>query len=326
MTWRCLRALRDACLGRASSCTSATKRPGAEQCAQVANSPALGAQAAPPQVVDAQDPALEAASGLDSGAVPGHGTASLDPIGPPDPATHALTIATCANVRELGDYDTPFGPTRLHRFLRAGDTCAVSADDARRLCAYGVAADADLRSSWELEHAPDLLGSQPHVRYRNVQLHAYNLREGEPDLPDDERGYLMRGYLAMLKNHSAVRELMSFFASADEDECVLFHCAAGMDRTGVVSLLLLGLCEVSREDLLRDYLYSFAPPSLVERLVRGEEPSLEEDDWGAAMLAGVMDAVIDWLLRRYGSVRGYLLACGCDAHELDAVRRHLVGA
>ena len=39
-------------------------------------------------------------------------------------------------------------------------------------------------------------------------------------------------------------QLVEFLAQAQRNECVLFHCAAGMDRTGVISLLLLGLCGV----------------------------------------------------------------------------------
>ena len=46
-----------------------------------------------------------------------------------------------------------------------------------------------------------------------------------------------------------------FAALANEDNYpIYYHCAAGADRTGLLSWLINGLCGVSEDDLLRDYL------------------------------------------------------------------------
>ena len=46
-------------------------------------------------------------------------------------------------------------------------------------------------------------------------------------------------------------------ASADTDSFpIVYHCNIGTDRTGLVSYLLGGLCGVSEDDLLKDYLFS----------------------------------------------------------------------
>ena len=139
---------------------------------------------------------------------------------------------------------------------------------------------------------------------------------------------MANGYLSMLENRKVVRKIFSFMAKATDDECVLFHCAAGMDRTGVTSMLVLGLCEASREDILRDYLYSFADADRVEELLDGKDCAPDDRSvgvMGAGTLMHTMSAVYQALLDACGSVRGYLLSCGLGEDELNRVRRHLVG-
>jgi len=42
--------------------------------------------------------------------------------------------------------------------------------------------------------------------------------------------------------------------NASEGRCTLFHCTAGKDRTGIVSMALLKSYGVSDEDIVRDYM------------------------------------------------------------------------
>ena len=40
---------------------------------------------------------------------------------------------------------------------------------------------------------------------------------------------------------------------AAAEGCVLFHCAAGKDRTGVIAMLLLQLADVAKADIIANY-------------------------------------------------------------------------
>ena len=169
------------------------------------------------------------------------------------------------NCRELGGYPLPSavgrapGATTLsHRFLRSGSTSTLSRKEAHYLREYGVTRVVDLRSTQECASSPDVFASYPGVTYTNVPLFGVNLHDPRLHLPGDTRDYLASGYLRMLDNHEAVRQIFSAFAEAAPEECVLYHCAAGMDRTGITSMLLLGLCGVGRTSIVADYTYSFA--------------------------------------------------------------------
>lgn len=231
------------------------------------------------------------------------------------------------NCRDLGGYPLPAGlgraagaTTLTHRFLRSGSTSTLSRKEAHYLREYGVTRVVDLRSTSECASSPDVFASYPGVTYTNVPLLGVNLHDPKLRLPGDTRDYLASGYLRMLDNHEAVRRIFSAFAETAPEECVLYHCAAGMDRTGITSLLLLGLCDVDRTSIVADYTYSFASREEVDAYIyQGVSPSFTTVD----VLAKLMGRVYDGLLESYGSVEAYLLACGINKSQLTRVRNHL---
>ena len=231
------------------------------------------------------------------------------------------------NCRDLGGYPLPAGlgraagaTTLTHRFLRSGSTSTLSRKEAHYLREYGVTRVVDLRSTQECASSPDVFASYPGVTYTNVPLFGVNLHDPRLHLPGDTRDYLASGYLRMLDNHEAVRQIFSAFAEAAPEECVLYHCAAGMDRTGITSMLLLGLCGVGRTSIVADYTYSFASREEADAYIyQGVSPSFTTVD----VLARLMGRVYDGRLESYGSVEAYLLACGINKSQLTRVRNHL---
>ncbi len=259
------------------------------------------------------------------------GGADATPTGAPAPAPTegGQLLPVGDNCRELGGYPLPASPGRTssastlrRRFLRSGSTSTLSRKELHYLREYGVTRVIDLRSVPECTSSPDVFASRPGITYVNVPLFGINMHDPRLRLPGDTRDYLATGYLRMLDNHDAVRQVFSAFAEATPKECVLFHCAAGMDRTGITSMLLLGLCGVDRTSIVADYTYSFASREEVDAYIyQGVSPSFTTVD----VLAKLMGRVFDGLIESYGSAEAYLLACGVSQAQLTCVRKHLVG-
>ena len=232
-----------------------------------------------------------------------------------------LKVESGFNVRELGGYLVDDGATSYRRFLRSGGRDMLSAQDQRRLYNYGVRMVVDLRGYHEVSIAGDKLSKMPEVRTLHAPLYDVNLSDPALERNDSDGSYWTLGYLTMLANHDVVRDVFSFFATASPDDCVLFHCAAGMDRTGMVGMLLLGLVGANREQVIADYLYSFAPIREVDALAyKGVKPVSYELD----LRLEAITTVLDRLKEGYGTTESYLLSCGVTADELSAVRRHLL--
>lgn len=242
-----------------------------------------------------------------------------------------LHLRTCRNVRELGGYDTPTGPTRAHRFLRAGGTRSLTPSDLQAMRDWGVTRVIDLRSVGESPRITCTLSRQPWVTWENVPLYDVDISAPTMMPSGGIDNYLVSSYLHMLAGGDAIRRVFEFCAKARPDECVLFHCAAGMDRTGMVSMLLLGLAGVPRHQIVADYAYSFGSVTEVDAAVeaqlggRASVQSPLEMGFLVAVRIEAIAAVYDTVVQTHGSVESYLKSCGIPSHVLDTVRRHLVG-
>ena len=238
-----------------------------------------------------------------------------------------LRTWSCPNARELGGYQTPHGPTLGHRFLRTGGTRGITQGDLDTFYAWGVRRVLDLRSKGESPRLTCRFAKVDGIIWENVPLFDYDL--SAPSMPPvrAQDNYLVTGYLHMLSSKDSIRRIFEFFAGAKDDECVLYHCAAGIDRTGVVSMLLLGLADVAREQVIADYGYSFGSVAEVNALVehRKDAPPARMANM-LQMRLDTISAVLDTVVHEHGSVRAYLASCDITEATLDAVRRHLLGA
>ncbi|MBQ9066847.1 MAG: tyrosine-protein phosphatase [Clostridia bacterium] len=168
------------------------------------------------------------------------------------------------NVRDLGGIVTEDG-TVLHpcRLIRGGKLDRLTVRDAEQLADAGVTTVLDLRTAQEAREKPDRPVSG--TTYRAIPLfdeqtsgitHEKDRRirdkiKAIPDMPRLYREMVTRpGYVQNLK------EILSFVVETviSSDGAVYYHCTAGKDRTGVLSLLLLSLCGVPFESILEDYL------------------------------------------------------------------------
>jgi len=235
-----------------------------------------------------------------------------------------LDTPTAMNLRGLGGWPTPDGVTQAHRFIRAGSTRYISGRDIKYLREYGVTHVLDLRGRGETPQMTCAFANRPGFTWKNVSLYDFDLSDPKIVAIQKDSDYLARGYLSMLGRQEAIRQVFSFFAAVPLEQCVLFHCAAGMDRTGVTAMLLEGLVGVSRDDITRDYLYSFAPMHDVDRYVEcGELPERMRSGRMSSLL-DVIGQAYDTLIDAYGSIAAYLSACGVTAAELDALRARLL--
>ena len=246
----------------------------------------------------------------------GKAAAALEP-------TRFLGVYGANNLREMGGYPVCGGQLRWKRLLRSGDTGALDADAIAALRAYGLTHAIDLRSPVSRPRKTDPLAHVWGVSWRNVPIAERMEGDARGASEYDEFGPFAGGYLVLLRNQLGVKAVFRHVArAARADGCVLFHCTGGMDRTGAIAMLLMGLAEAPRESMMLDFGYSFANTDTVERLV-GEGATNEADEALLELMESIW-TVRNALTERHGSVRGYLEACGVPARDLDVILRWMV--
>jgi protein-tyrosine phosphatase len=239
--------------------------------------------------------------------------------------TRRLAWEGLLNARDLGGYPAAGGrETRWGAVVRSDSLAALTEAGRAALATYGIRAIVDLRLPDELARHPNPYAEPGDhgIAYTNVSI--LDPAAGYP--PDTLT--LAENYLWTLDRFAGyVAEVMAAIAGAPEGG-VLIHCAAGKDRTGLISALLLGLAGVPAETIAADYALTaeLLRPRDQEWLEHGPGERAEREALAArfAPTAEVMLAVLDGLTRRYRGVERYLAAAGVSPADLETLRERLL--
>ncbi|MEV0439544.1 tyrosine-protein phosphatase [Streptomyces spectabilis] len=224
------------------------------------------------------------------------------------------------NCRDLGGYVTEDGRTvRWGKVYRSDSLSKLHGADWERFLGLGVRTVIDLRYPWEIE-AKGRVPDHASFAYHNlsVEHRPYDQAALGPDV--DTGRYLADRYLEVAED--GVKELRRALELIAEDGSgpVVFHCASGKDRTGLLAALVLSLLGVAEADVVEDFtLTELATDRLVADW-RAANPGRELvwPDYGRAP-ADVMRLFLASIAERYGSLRGY-------ASQLLDVDEELVAA
>jgi protein-tyrosine phosphatase len=240
--------------------------------------------------------------------------------------TRELRLAGADNVRDLGGL-----PTRDRAFTRSGRLfrgelmpSLVEADVELLIGKVGLNGVVDLRTRGEVKHNPGRW-----LEHGVAWVHCpFRLGESAP-VPGPGVDYVA-AYLGFLD--SGPRPVV--FAAATlmnpEFHPALFHCAAGKDRTGVLSALLLDAIGVTPEAIASDYaMTAGAFPQVFERL-RTMEPYWRSLSGTVAAdheaREETMIAFLSRLWELHGGAAAWLLAHGLVPELLEVFRRTMLVA
>lgn len=240
------------------------------------------------------------------------------------PRSRVLSWDGCCNVRDLGGLPLEGGgETGFGAVVRSDDVTLLTESGWRALSEYGITRIVDLRH----EHPP----YEPPVEIVRVPLldppGIDEINEVLADV-DDPAVWRRDSYLFFLERFPQKFARAVSAVAAESDGTVLVHCAGGVDRTGLVSALLLRTAGVGIDAIAEDYAASEASwaPTVGEWIAEApDERERRLRQLLAIMPAAAMRDVLVELERRYGSVPGYLTRAGAEAAALGRVRERLRG-
>ncbi len=235
----------------------------------------------------------------------------------------SIDLDGCVNFRDLGGYPTAEGARLRWRLLFRSDALhALSRADVLRLRDDLALSDiVDLRSTFELNaEGRGPLGEEP------IEFHHNPLFDGDPGAGDRRAAVEMSlgdRYVGMLEMAQAkITNVVRILANASGG--VVYHCAAGKDRTGVISAVLLGVLGVPDELIVADYALSGERiDEIIARVMsmKGYQDTLHEmpEDTLHAHPES-MEKVLSQVARKWGSMADYLRDGGLDEADLARLR------
>jgi len=186
--------------------------------------------------------------------------------------TNRLKLKKLRNTRDLGGIATADGRViKKGKLIRSGRLFALPKSTVEKLKSIGLTTVIDLRVAAECNDHPDTL--LPDIKYiqqpllptpagaiayvspmrRTMKYESVRFKR-EFENADEYMKQFYRSVLFTPKCKDAISRFLRLVI--DEDGCVLWHCASGKDRTGILSMLLLTLLGVDEQTVLEDYMLS----------------------------------------------------------------------
>ncbi|MFM7045167.1 MAG: tyrosine-protein phosphatase [Ilumatobacteraceae bacterium] len=254
---------------------------------------------------------------------------------PPDHELHDLLAATrhpnrlvaldaVHNFRDLGGYPTHSGRmTRWRTLFRADGLYRLTPADLDVVRGLQLRTVIDLRTEQEITN----YGRFP-LEYHPITFHhvpvmdsTWHGLERDDIASRDPADFLEWAYLDMLDG--TPERFARAFSHLCEAEVLpaVFHCAAGKDRTGVLSMMVLGALGVPDEIIVADYALTSEATVRMREWARRSAPELltRLDAAPASFLASVPEAmrrIIATVNGRHGSIGGMVRAFGVTDAEI----------
>jgi rhodanese-related sulfurtransferase len=259
------------------------------------------------------------------------GLPALTALDQPDHPRHVL-LERSFNTRDLGGLIALGGrAVRPGQLYRADGIHRVGDADVARFIDLGVRTVLDLRTPHELDEwgvFPDTVGVTHH--HLPVLQQTWDRLDLPPVEGEDQAvAFLVARYAEMFEEGApALATALDLIADPDH-RAVVFHCAAGKDRTGVLAMVTLALLGVSDEDIAADYHLSSHGTARWLAWVGDTRPEVLESmaDQPVAYLQAPPEVALQVLAAvraEHGSVEGYVAAIGVPDATVERLRTSLL--
>ena len=255
-----------------------------------------------------------------------------DPVLPDVGTDHRRVVPLFAvhNFRDMGGYPTADGRvTRWHRVFRADGLQRLTEGDLELLRPYHLRTVIDLRTIGEIEESGRFDVDQyplnwVHLPIVDATWH-FEGRKAEGNAHD----FLVNAYLDMLRVGAARFNQALHLLAEPSVGPVVFHCAAGKDRTGLVAALALAAVGVPDEYIAADYGLTADGMARTRLWAATHRPAFLERMNSAppgfmAALPSALLEVFDHVRRDHGSIDEYLATLGVTADVVTGLRANLL--
>ncbi|QVQ52881.1 tyrosine-protein phosphatase [Spiractinospora alimapuensis] len=247
--------------------------------------------------------------------------------------TSTARLSTPENFRDLGGLRSPLGSVRRGLVFRSDDLATAPAEFTESMVSeHRIAHVIDLRGAEELSFTGRGPLATASVTYHHIPV--------ADDLAPSNRGPArsteeMGASYARFTELAAPRWAMALSLVASAEGGVVFHCAAGKDRTGILAALILSALDVPVADISADYARTdqvlTAVNARIVELVQAVhapryagQPPLPPDSPVVRPFAATMTAYQRILTERHGHVLGPVRAAGLSPAVEQRLRDRLI--
>jgi protein-tyrosine phosphatase len=221
-----------------------------------------------------------------------------------------LLVDSMPNMRDIGGYKAENGSIKYGVFIRSNVPLRLSKNDIDYLLENNITTIIDLRRKEEVETDPSALENIEGFDYKIIPIYETGTFTRNKDV-------IAKEYFNILESKEAIREIFKIFLNSRSG--IIYNCASGKDRTGVLTALLMLTLGVSKNDIAHEYAvtteyladtirYNFKLDK--DYIIKDFFPAYEE----------IMLEVIELIDIKYGGITKYLNDIGITNEEIEKLK------
>ena len=236
-----------------------------------------------------------------------------------------------ANFRDLGGIVTPHGVLKRNLSFRADDVSSIDDEEAKRLADMDISLVIDFRDLNETQSGRGPIAN--HVEgYLNLPLIESSGESGQvlhKIFDDTFSAEDLGNWYFYLMGQVAHLVSQGIEAIADSDKPVIFHCAAGKDRTGIFAASMLSALDTEDNAIVDDFVQTQANmPKVLNRLMRLQPMFSEEAIMrsGALLRADreAMEKFLELAQLEHGGLKNMLRESGLKEKTIKKLKTSLI--
>lgn len=225
--------------------------------------------------------------------------------------------------RDIGGYRTVDEHTTVYnRFFRSSALFGITSDDQRQVYDLGVRTIIDLRTQQEI-------GEQGRTQFdAEFDMQLLHI----PMIVDHAMLYELGAMPRSASLITGIERIHPFFVQFFDTVSrlhhgIVFHCSLGIDRTGLLTALLLDVAGVAHEEIISDFSRTniYLAPRLP--MLRQRRPSyLTPHQFEQLIMAHpqAMRDLLFYVYQTYGNAHGFLTHIGVPERQIAHVVERLV--
>ena len=235
------------------------------------------------------------------------------------------------NFRDIGGYPTGDGRRTIWRkVFRADGLYRLTTEDVEALRPLALRTVIDLRTAEELAERGTFPVDQYDVEFHHLSIidRTWDMNEAH-DWQGEQAEFLRAKYHLMLEQGGHLLGEALRILGAEKNGPVVFHCAAGKDRTGLLAALLLSGLGVPDDVVIADYAMSELAGEKTRAWATAMSPEFAERF--ATMPPVLMSAhpdsikgLMSDIRNEHGTIRNYCATVGVTESHWTALEEHLL--